>query len=45
MTTNNMHMKFGIETHKANLTYTPETMPPSESRNRKKQYGRQAAIL
>ena len=30
---------------KANLTYIPETMPPTESRNRKKQYGRQAAIL
>ena len=30
---------------KANLTYAPETMPPTESRNRKKQYGRQAAIL
>ena len=30
---------------KANLTYTPEIMPPTESRNRKIQYGRQAAIL
>ena len=30
---------------KANLTYTPETMPPAESRNRKIQYGCQAAIL
>ena len=30
---------------KANLTYTPELMPPTESRNRKIQYGRQAAIL
>ena len=30
---------------KANLTYIPETMPPTESRNRKKQYGRQVAIL
>ena len=25
---------------KANLTYTPETMPPTESRNQKIQYGR-----
>ena len=31
---------------KANLTYTAETMPPTESINRKKiQYGRQTAIL
>ena len=30
---------------KANCTYTPETMPPTESRNGKIQYGRQAAIL
>ena len=30
---------------KANLTYTMETMPPTESRNWKIQYGRQAAIL
>ena len=30
---------------KANLTYAPETMPPTESRDRKIQYGRQAAIL
>ena len=30
---------------KANLTYTPKTMPPTESRNRKIQYRRQAAIL
>ena len=30
---------------KANLTYAPETMPPTESRNRKIQYGSQAAIL
>ena len=29
----------------ANLTYTPETMPPTEFINRKIQYGRQAAIL
>ena len=30
---------------KANFTYNPETMPPTESRNRKIQYGCQAAIL
>ena len=30
---------------KANLTYAPETMPPSESRNRKILYGHWAAIL
>ena len=30
---------------KANLTYTPETMPPTESRNQKIQYGHQVAIL
>ena len=30
---------------KANLTYTPETMLPTKSRNRKIQYGCQAAIL
>ena len=30
---------------KANLSYIRETMPPTESRNRKIQYGRQAAIL
>ena len=28
-----------------NLTYTPETMPPTESRTRKIQYGSQADIL
>ena len=30
---------------KANLTYAPETMSPTESRNRKIQYGRQEVIL
>ena len=30
---------------KANLTYAPETMPPTESRNWKSQYGHQAAIF
>ena len=45
MTTINMHMKFEIEIAKANLTYAPETMSPTESRNRKIQYGHQAAIL
>ena len=30
---------------KANLTYTLETMSPTESRNRKIKYGRQVAIL
>ena len=45
MTTVNMHMKFEIETPKQTWLYTPETMPPSESRNWKKQYGFQAAML
>ena len=31
--------------YKAKLTYAPETMPPTESRNRKMQHGCQAAIL
>ena len=30
---------------KANLSYAPETMPPTESRYRKIQYVRQTAIL
>ena len=40
-----MHMKIEIEILKQNLTYTPETMPPTESRIWKIQYGHQAAIL
>ena len=39
--TNNMHMKFETE----NSKQTPETMLRTESRNRKIQYGHQAAIL
>ena len=27
------------------MTYTPKTMPPTESRNRKTQYGHQPTIL
>ena len=43
MATNTMHMEFGIKIFKK--TYAPETMPPTESRYRKMQYGRQASIL
>ena len=46
MTTMNMHAyEVWNWNSEANLTYTPETMSPTESRNQKIQYGRQAAIL
>ena len=45
MTTINTHMKFEIETSKQTWLNTSETILPSESRNRKNQYGHKAAIL
>ena len=45
MTTTNMHMKFETEIPKQTWLPLWKTMPPTESRNRKIQYGHQAAIL
>ena len=45
LATNNMHKKFEIVITKANSSYAPETMPPTESRYRKIQNGCQVDIL